>query len=171
MSTHTKEPWVSHEFRICAGVNTNYLSVICDTGWNARTRTTQAKANASRIVACVNALAGMNPAALAGVVEAARNLTCQISAEGRHGFTVHGYSDKLKQALSALTNGAEVPAPPPVNAELLAAAKKSIEQFQYMLDQMLTNSVPYPNADSEVATRIEELVSAISRADAQGAAG
>jgi hypothetical protein len=52
----------------------------------------------ARAVACVNALAGMDPAALAGLVEAVEGVLSLFTGE-RHGATKVG---KLRQALARL---------------------------------------------------------------------
>lgn len=49
--------------------------------------------------------------------------------------------------------------------DLLAALKKSREQLQYMLDLMKEEGEFYRNADSEVATWLEEIDAAIAKAE------
>lgn len=69
MSGHTKEPWeVFVPCEITADDPTGRFShaLVCDT-YNSP----NPKADSNRIVECVNALAGYNPAALAALVEAA----------------------------------------------------------------------------------------------------
>jgi len=51
------------------------------------------------------------------------------------------------------------------HAALVEAAKKSYEQFEYMLSQMGNggDKEPYVNASSEVTSRMEELRAALSQ--------
>jgi len=50
------------------------------------------------------------------------------------------------------------------HARLVAAARKSLEQFQYMLEQMgpTLDKEPYTGAGSEVSTRMDELCRALA---------
>ena len=78
---HTKEPWSVYAAGdiICVEPRkqaTGYRPNIVDwTGFDSNEMPhTKSLANARRIVDCVNALAGLNPSALAGLIEAAERL-------------------------------------------------------------------------------------------------
>jgi hypothetical protein len=89
MRKHTKEPWSLEErYRLndqCRGDPNGYFVPINGSGWgglaNVVVRLSHTDkdsetgwANARRIVDCVNALAGMNPAAVREVVEALEHI-------------------------------------------------------------------------------------------------
>lgn len=136
MSKHTPEPWVLDTGSTPLADTGDYLPY-----WNilgnvkdrrgnlvarldfTRDEGDETDANGARIVACVNALAGMNPEALAGVIEAAKNFDTAFAHHRKH--TPHPSDTyeiarvnaikSLHEALSALTNpapqgGKEVPA-------------------------------------------------------------
>lgn len=108
MSTkHTEEPWavamvqisglnepaiLSGETRVCS------LPALTNAGGRRNVRADTIAADAKRIVACVNACAGMNPSALAGAVEALEKLIRQAESQGCVGI----YWDEATAALTAL---------------------------------------------------------------------
>lgn len=106
----TKEPWDVHKWRICAGVESGNSTLVCDTAWNKKTREVAAnKANAARIVACVNALAGIpDPAAFVSHVAAMeRALRFYADPANMESFDVRkpGICKIAKQALEGAGDG------------------------------------------------------------------
>ena len=51
MTKHTPGPWKSNTYRVCAGVGTPAIKVICDTAHNMASRTPENEANARLIAA------------------------------------------------------------------------------------------------------------------------
>ena len=48
--------------------------------------------------------------------------------------------------------------------DMLAALREAQSQFRYMMERMHSVGAFYPNADSEVATRLQEIDAAIAKA-------
>ena len=67
--------------------------------------TDEQEANAARIVACVNALEGYNPAAVRDVVEALRSIYDSLSADTFTGDVLDGFYEQSRKALAALEGG------------------------------------------------------------------
>ena len=91
MSGHTKEPWLLSDLTVYtlrrvkwAGVETfeNAWSATVQPDGQHKTPVKELEANARRIVECVNALAGYNPAALAALVEAAEKVNAGFKVQG-----------------------------------------------------------------------------------------
>jgi len=116
VSRHTPEPWQCIQKETCLFIYGPDSKVVTDFPGNEGTEYqtelialpygcgegTQ-NANSERIVACVNALAGMNPAAVAGLVEAAEyyERECVIGA-----VNVGQFRAKFYAAIAALKGGA-----------------------------------------------------------------
>ena len=84
---HTKEPWRIYKHSAAHVENENGRGV-CSTGGYADNFSNGAfhdenEANARRIVACVNALAGYNPDAVAEVIEALKIMASAFAHEAR----------------------------------------------------------------------------------------
>jgi hypothetical protein len=97
---HTPEPWKVQTLHSDGMIVTRDRLEIVTPEWDVVTGTPGAppirrSSDASRIVACVNALAGMNPEAVAELVEAARQIVEFGYQPGRDG-------SKLRAALAAL---------------------------------------------------------------------
>lgn len=100
MGKHTKEPWYSKQWRIVSIKEDGTLrAYICDTANNTATRTPENEANAHRIVACVNAMAGVSdPAALvASHAELVR--ACERAADSSNQQAVPGSGSKTYHIL------------------------------------------------------------------------
>lgn len=105
MSGHSKEPWSVGPFAGHASSG-DRLVAACNGHFN-NTRGEEVDnenhANAARIVSCVNALAGLNPDAVAGLVEAARDVMDWAGTSDV--LRNHGMIRRLAAALSALEAG------------------------------------------------------------------
>lgn len=126
MSEHTPEPWdaVAMSYYYCGECNEEFplhpLAEGCPhadefRGWDLHPKVFVVeqgdyfalnRANAERIVACVNALAGMNPAAVAGLVDAAREASNFMErlerGNTRLGETIQDTRRNLRAKSSAL---------------------------------------------------------------------
>lgn len=116
---HTKEPWILAAENCGQGRNINsgkdYIAHSIGyqrrPGSNQRTLSeTEAEANAKRIVECVNALAGYNPAAVRECVEALRKMVSAVDTTGT--MTLEQALEIAKDALAAL-NQTEIQLPHP----------------------------------------------------------
>ena len=110
MSGHSKEPWSVGPFAGHASSG-DRLVAACNGHFN-NTRGEEVDnenhANAARIVSCVNALAGLNPDAVAGLVEAANALLDDATTPDdpmSDSCVQRRYVDALAAALSALEAG------------------------------------------------------------------
>jgi len=72
MSKHTKEPWKVEQSG--KDMITDEYGTIITTGFESPFNDEICEANALRIVSCVNACSGLNPAAIPALVEAAELL-------------------------------------------------------------------------------------------------
>jgi hypothetical protein len=105
---HTPEPWESDGPEVHATKGGRLNGLICHLASESK-----GEANAERIVACVNALAGLNPEAVADVVEALRAYDAAIKAMYGRGDTLalvpgmHLFDPHVKAfaALAKLTEG------------------------------------------------------------------
>ena len=99
MSRHAKEPWKASECYVC----TMSSREIADCDSIDETDCSICQANAARIVACVNALAGVpDPAAVAELVEAARGLNEPMRRYMSHLTWTSGDEQMLIDAAIAL---------------------------------------------------------------------
>ena len=93
-TNHTPEPWAPHPMMPSAVYSGKLVHVA--TCYDVPDR------NAARIVACVNALAGMEPGAVAGLVAAVEMALVEKSMRGQIVNT-----QDLRAALAALKGGAK----------------------------------------------------------------
>lgn len=97
----TPEPWVCDWRQTRDGVR---YRITAET--DGRLSHEMADATAARIVACVNALAGLNPAALAGVVEALRAMATREPMTWHENYlSADHMSEMARSALAALREG------------------------------------------------------------------
>lgn len=94
-SRHTPEPWAPHPMMPSAVYSGQLVHVA--TCYNVP------DSNASRIVACVNALAGMEPGAVAGLVAAVAEAVQAASLETYNTVDM----EPLRASLAALKGGAK----------------------------------------------------------------
>ena len=113
MSEHTKEPWHLKDWRIVNDYLHHPIRVICDIATNKASRTEENQANAARIVACVNALAGIptdklaaHVAAVARLREAAENVVRKEQQAREELMRLSNYdcpiSDDMQELAAAL---------------------------------------------------------------------
>lgn len=104
MTGHTKEPW---HYVIGQGVIAIFLGEALIAEINGDDQA--AEQDARRIVDCVNALEGMNPAALGALIEAAEEAVRQLKYmdERSPSGTTPAVLARLTAALAALRGGAQ----------------------------------------------------------------
>lgn len=97
MSAHTPEPWlVCYDGRI----DSHDGELVCAFSWSSYKEFTEEGANATRIVACVNACAGMSdPAAQIQGLYVARETLATVAAERE---ALRAERDALREALQAM---------------------------------------------------------------------
>lgn len=86
---HTAEPW-SARFAVVEKDNKSIARCVGESQ-AVSDGNALAYANAARIVACVNALAGMNPGAVAGVVAALGELVAEFDADSDRAMNEPGH--------------------------------------------------------------------------------
>jgi len=90
VTEHTKEPWAVSRYGDiqgpdCADGDAFVAIRVCGSTRQSRhgvARCKEAGANLQRAVDCVNALAGLNPSAVAALIEAAENAVLEAPSEG-----------------------------------------------------------------------------------------
>lgn len=102
MSEHTKEPWrfqehFSNVYALSDGDVGLSIHIAKTNDAQVEGGHAEAEANARRIVDCVNAFAGLNPSALAGLIEAAENAIVPLVRAGNYFL-----ADQLQTALANL---------------------------------------------------------------------
>lgn len=94
MPPYSKGPWRNNTYRVCSGVGTSSIKVICDTAHNSATRTAENLANA-RLIASAPEL-----------LEAAMDAVSKIEdcAAGKINFR-DDFADRLRAAISKAISG------------------------------------------------------------------
>ena len=103
-STHTVEPWVwDGANRILAGNETLRVAGVALSMPNSD----ETYANAERIVACVNALAGLNPEGVRELVKAAREAELLLRPLCGCSATARSARDVLREGRAKVEGGSE----------------------------------------------------------------
>ena len=102
-STHTPGPWaatqhIGHKDQI--GVTADADPCIIAIMGNQRAWPLEAKANAARIVACVNACEGINPEAVPDLLHIAKCLLAMVEAYAPDMATVNGQIEEFKAMIA-----------------------------------------------------------------------
>lgn len=105
---HTKEPWrVSEEGTVEAGPHSmpiRLASGYIEGAWYGDDATDESRANARRIVACVNALEGYNPDAIADVVAALEACEALLYEDGYSRGRTHTLAKNALARLRSIDN-------------------------------------------------------------------
>ncbi len=105
-TTHTREPWINNGGQIETDgegrdENERVIGAVGTVNEQSRLDT----ANANRIVACVNACAGLNPEAFAELVKSAELVSALLFGEDKHGVEFETATNRLRSAIAKAKEG------------------------------------------------------------------